>query len=72
MPKIRPQNTSDEALEPGSEKKMSQIKEKQKKREKSMENSIMENREKNMNMKKKEQSNENNIHKIIPKNKLKK
>ena len=71
MPKIRPQNTSDEALEPGSEKKMSQIKEKQKKREKSMENSIMENREKNMNMKKKEQSNENNIHKIIPKNKLK-
>ncbi len=71
MPKIRPQNTSDEALDPGSEKKMSQIKEKQKKREKSMENSIMENREKNMNMKKKEQSNENNIHKIIPKNKLK-
>lgn len=71
MPKIRPQNTSDEALEPGSEKKMSQIKEKQKKREKSMENSIMEKREKNMNMKKKEQSNENNIHKIIPKNKLK-
>ena len=71
MPKIRPQNTSDEALEPGSEKKMSQIKEKQKKREKSMEKSIMENREKNMNMKKKEQSNENNIHKIIPKNKLK-
>lgn len=71
MPKIRPQNTSDEALDPGSEKKMSQIKEKQKKREKSMENSIMEKREKNMNMKKKEQSNENNIHKIIPKNKLK-
>ena len=71
MPKIRPRNTSDEALEPGSEKKMSQIKEKQKKREKSMENSIMEKREKNMNMKKKEQSNENNIHKIIPKNKLK-
>ena len=71
MPKIRPQNTSDEALDPGSEKKMSQIKEKQKKREKSMENSIMKNREKNMNMKKKEQSNENNIHKIIPKNKLK-
>lgn len=71
MPKIRPQNTSDEALNPGSAKKMSQIKEKQKKREKSMENSIMENREKNMNMKKKEQSNENNIHKIIPKNKLK-
>ena len=70
-PKIRPQNTSDEALNPGSAKKMSKIKEKQKKREKSMENRIMENREKNMNMKKKEQSNENNIHKIIPKNKLK-
>ena len=70
-PKIRPRNTSDEALNPGSAKKMSQIKEKKKKREKSMENRIMENREKNMNMKKEEQSNENNIHKIIPKNKLK-
>ena len=69
MPKIRPRNTSDEALNPGNAKKMSQIKEKKKKREKSMENRIMENREKNM--KKKEQSNENNIHKIIPKNKLK-
>ena len=59
MPKIRPQNTSDEELN----KEKSSLKENQNKKD-SFEKNIL-------NKKKKEQSNENNINKMIPKNKLK-
>jgi len=59
MPKIRPQNTSDEELN----KEKSSFKENPNKKD-SFEKNIL-------NKKKKEQSNENNINKMIPKNKLK-
>jgi len=59
MPKIRPQNTSDEVLN----KEKSSFKENPNKKD-SFEKNIL-------NKKKKEQSNENNINKMIPKNKLK-
>ena len=59
IPKIRPQNTSDEVL--NNEK--SSFKENPNKKD-SFEKNIL-------NKKKKEQSNENNINKMIPKNKLK-
>ena len=59
IPKIRPQNTSDEVLN----KEKSSFKENPNKKD-SFEKNIL-------NKKKKEQSNENNINKMIPKNKLK-
>ena len=60
MPKIRPQNTSDEALNQINSKESKGTEKKNKK----------ESLEKSIN-KKKEQSKENNINKIMPKNKLK-
>ena len=62
MPRIRPQNTSDEVLNK-EKSNISKNKENPNKKD-SFEKNIL-------NKKKKEQSNENNINKIIPKNKLK-
>ena len=66
MPKIRPKNTCDEALNQNKDKKNNKTKEKANKQNHNIDN----NNSKNVNNKKKDKSKEKNIHNIINKNKL--